>query len=108
MLIDEGSLTRAARVQRRRGFTLAEVLLALVLGAIVLGLASAMGTRLQRQLSREGARLAMGEQLAVAGAVLSPDLRALSVMSMLAQRTILRATPGSGWLIWHATTSTVS
>ena len=81
MLIDEGSLTRAARVPRRRGFTLAEVLLALVLGAIVLGLASAMGTRLQRQLSREGARLAMGEQLAVAGAVLSPDLRALAVMS---------------------------
>ena len=38
-----------------------KVLLALVLGAIVLSLASAIGTRLQRQLSRESARLEAGK-----------------------------------------------
>ena len=78
MLNDRPRLATTERAPSRRGFTLAEVLLTLVLSAIVLGLATAVGTRLQHQLTRERARIAIGEQLAAAAAILPPELRALS------------------------------
>jgi hypothetical protein len=61
----------------RIGFTLAEALLALVLGGLVLGLITSIGTHLQRQLHSEANRIDSEEQLAAA-AMLSPDIRALS------------------------------
>lgn len=62
----------------RRGFTLVEVMISLVLGALVLGLVFAIGSRLGKQLSGEAERLAVGEQLAAAAEVLPLDLRGLS------------------------------
>ena len=62
----------------RRGFTLAEVIIALVLGALVLGLVFAVGSRLGRQLNAETARLAVSGQLESAAEVLPIDLRGLS------------------------------
>jgi prepilin-type N-terminal cleavage/methylation domain-containing protein len=79
MLTAGTGLTTARRRPRPPdGFTLVELVLTLVLGALVLGLVTSVGTRLQHHLNHEGARLASGEQLAVAGAVLPPDLRALA------------------------------
>lgn len=69
-------LTR--RLAGRPGFTLAELLLVLVLGCIALGIASTVGVRLQRDLSSESARVAVDEQLAGAAEVLPIDFRALS------------------------------
>lgn len=60
------------------GFTLAELTLVLTLSAIVLGLISSIGTRLQRQLAAESTRLATGEQLAAAAELLPLELRSLS------------------------------
>jgi hypothetical protein len=62
----------------RRGFTLAEITLALVLGALVLGLVSAIGSGLQRRLEGEAGRLVAREQLGSAAEVLPIDLRGLS------------------------------
>jgi len=65
----------------RRGFTLAEVTLALVLGALILGLVAAAGSRLEHQLAGEADRLTVREQLAAAAEVLPIDLRGLSPAS---------------------------
>jgi prepilin-type N-terminal cleavage/methylation domain-containing protein len=62
----------------RRGFTLAELLVVLALGCIVLGVASAVGLRLQREIAAESTAVAVEEQLAGAAEVLPIDLRGLS------------------------------
>jgi hypothetical protein len=62
----------------RRGFTLAEITLTLVLGALVLGLVATIGSHLQRQLALQADRLSANEQLSAASEVLPIDLRALS------------------------------
>jgi hypothetical protein len=59
----------------------AEVVLAMLLGALVLGLVSSVGGRLQRQLTRDANRLADDQQLATAAEVLPIDLRGLSPSS---------------------------
>ena len=79
MLSAHGRLTTQRRSgSATPGFTLAEVLLSIVLSAIVLGLVTGIGAHLQHQFTREGAQLAESEQLTTAAAVLPPDLRALS------------------------------
>ena len=60
------------------GFTLAEMMLVLVLSAIVLALVSSIGTHLQRQLSDQATRVAVGEQLATGAELLPLDLRGVS------------------------------
>src|SRR5690349_16921501 len=72
------SYSLAPGIGARRGFTLAEVALALVLGALVLSLIFAIGGRLQKQMSREANRLGASEQLAAVAEVLPIDLRALA------------------------------
>jgi len=62
----------------RPGFTLAETMLVLVLGAIVLGLVSTIGNNLQRQLTDQSARLSVGEQLGAGAELLPLDLRSVS------------------------------
>lgn len=86
----------------RGGFTLLEVLIVLVLSGIVLGLASAVGVRLQRELAAESSRFRMDEQLAAGAEVLPIDLRAVSpragdIMATNARDTSLevRATIGN-------------
>jgi prepilin-type N-terminal cleavage/methylation domain-containing protein len=59
----------------RAGFTLAEILLVLVLGALVLGIVTTVGTRLQHQLSTEAVRQKGSEQLAEAAELLPLELR---------------------------------
>ena len=71
-------LTDRDRRGSRRGFTLAEITLALVLGALVLGLVSTIGNHLQQRLALQADRLAAHEQLSSAAEVLPIDLRALS------------------------------
>jgi hypothetical protein len=51
------------------------------LSAIVLGLVSSIGTRLQRQLAAESARLAVGDQLNSAAELLPLELRSLSPLA---------------------------
>ena len=102
-------LTRGATVvsarRPRAAFTLLEVLLVLVLGGIVLGLASAIGVRLQRELAAQSARFRGNEQLAAGAEVLPIDLRGLSpnVGDIVASSTRdtsleIRATIGSAVL----------
>jgi len=86
----------------RAGFTLVELLVVLVLGGIVLGLASAIGVRLQRELEAQSSRIRVDEQLAAGAEVLPMDLRALSpsagdIVAASARDTSLeiRATIGS-------------
>jgi hypothetical protein len=62
----------------RRGFTLAEITLALVLGALVLGLVSVVGSHLQQRLALQADRLSAREQLTSAAELLPIDLRGLS------------------------------
>ena len=62
----------------RRGFTLAEITLALVLGALVLGLVSTVGSHLQQRLALQADRLSAREQLTSAAELLPIDLRGLS------------------------------
>src|SRR6201989_1971924 len=70
---------RLPRSRVRPGFTLAELTLVLALSAVVLGLISSIGTRLQRQLAAETTRLAACEQLRAAAAERLPlELRSLS------------------------------
>jgi prepilin-type N-terminal cleavage/methylation domain-containing protein len=71
----------APRPHRRRAFTLVEILLVLVLGAIVLGLIAAIGTRLQHRLGAQAARAAANEQLGAAAELLPLDLRGVSPAS---------------------------
>jgi hypothetical protein len=71
-------LSERPRRRTRNGFTIAELLLVLVLGALVLGLVSAIGLRLQRQLSGEATRLAIHQQLDVTAEMLAIDLRGIS------------------------------
>jgi prepilin-type N-terminal cleavage/methylation domain-containing protein len=62
----------------RRGFTLAEIVVTLALAAIVLGLVSSIGSRLQRRLLVESDRVIAHDQLGSAAEVLPIDLRGLS------------------------------
>ena len=62
----------------RPGFTLAEIAITLLLGGIVLGLVSAIGSRLQRRLAGQADYLFAQDQLASAAEVLPIDLRGLS------------------------------
>lgn len=62
----------------RLGFTLLETLLALLLTSLVVGIISAVGTKLQRQLAGTLARLAAREELSASAAILPLDLRSLS------------------------------
>jgi type II secretory pathway component PulJ len=71
-------LAEADTLPSRRGFTLAEIALALVLGALVLGLVATIGSRLQQRLALQADRLSTREQLSSAAEVLPIDLRALS------------------------------
>jgi hypothetical protein len=69
----------ARSAPRPRGaHTLVELITVLVFGAIVLGLASRTGVRLQRHLRAEADRSAAAAQLAAGVEVLPIDLRALS------------------------------
>jgi prepilin-type N-terminal cleavage/methylation domain-containing protein len=68
-------------IPARAGFTLIELLVVLVLGALVLGLASAIGLRLQRQLSAQASHAAIEQQLAAGAELLPLDLRPLSPQS---------------------------
>ncbi|HKW48093.1 MAG TPA: prepilin-type N-terminal cleavage/methylation domain-containing protein [Gemmatimonadaceae bacterium] len=72
---------RARDLRARGGFTLVEVSISLVLGALVLGLVFAIGSRLGNHLRGETDRLAVGEQLAAAAEVLPIDLRGLSAVA---------------------------
>ena len=72
-------MLRAECAHSRAGFTLAELLLVIVLGALVLGLVASMGNGLRRQLAAWSSRVASAEQLRGAAAILPLDLRALSV-----------------------------
>jgi len=67
---------KAARA--RPGFTLAELAITLLLGGIVLGIVSAVGSRLQRRLAGQADYLFAQDQLASAAEVLPIDLRGLS------------------------------
>ena len=69
---------RTLALEARSGFTLVETSIALVLGALVLGLVFAVGSRLGKQLSGDAARFAVGEQLAATAELLPIDLRGLS------------------------------
>src|SRR5689334_4137565 len=62
----------------RPGFTLAETMLVLALGAIVLGLVSTIGNNLRRQLAMQATRLSVAEQLGAGAQLLPLDLRAVS------------------------------
>jgi len=81
MLTARECLTIEHHQMPRRGFTLAEVVFAMLLGALVLGLVSTVGNRLRRQLSRDANRLADDQQLATAAEVLPIDLRGVSPSS---------------------------
>ena len=88
----------AARI--RHGFTLAETMLVLVLGAVVLGLVSTIGNNLQRQLTMQATRLSVAEQLGAGAQLLPLDLRSVSTAAgdiVEARDTVLqvRATIGS-------------
>jgi prepilin-type N-terminal cleavage/methylation domain-containing protein len=90
-----GAVARA-----RRGFTLAETMLVVVLGAIVLGLVATIGNNLQRQLTGQATRLSIGEQLGAGAELLPLDLRSLSptagdIVEASDTALQLRATVGS-------------
>jgi len=71
-------LTKRGTLVSCRGFTLAEIILALVLGALVLSIVSAVGSQLQRRLAIQADRLSAREQLTSAAEILPMDLRGLS------------------------------
>jgi hypothetical protein len=90
-----GSLTTA-----RGGFTLAETMLVVVLGAIVLGLVATIGNNLQRQLTGQATRLSVGQQLGAGAELLPLDLRPTSptardIVEASDSALQLRATIGS-------------
>lgn len=66
------------RAPSTAGFTLLEIVLVLVLGALVLGLVFGIGSRLQRQLGTHATSLAVAERLGAAAQLLPMDLRSLS------------------------------
>lgn len=68
----------ARSVAAREAFTLVEMLLALTLGAIVLGTVTMVGSRLQHQMTTEAIRFKATEQLIVAAELLPLELRGLS------------------------------
>ena len=65
----------------RSGFTLFEMTVVLVLIGLVLGLISAIGTKLQRQLHETLAHVATAEELSSAAAILPLDVRSLSPLA---------------------------
>ena len=76
MLISKTDLTGAH--SSRRGFSLAELVFVLALGALVLGLVSSIGVRLQRRMLGEAARFASNDQLSAAAELFPLDMRGLS------------------------------
>jgi hypothetical protein len=63
---------------RRWGFTLAELMIVLVLAGSILGLLAAVTNKLHRDLGYAAARMAGGDQLRHAASMLPLDLRALA------------------------------
>lgn len=95
---------------RRTAFTLAEVLITLVLSALVLGMAVSVGARLQHRLLAESSRLAVDEQLASAAQLVPFDLRTAStpagdVAEARDTSLQLRATTGAGVVCGGSPTS---
>src|SRR3954463_11032465 len=76
MLISETDLTGDR--PPRPGFSLAELGFVLALGALVLGLVSSVGVRLQRRMLSEAARFASNDQLSAAAELFPLDVRGLS------------------------------
>jgi hypothetical protein len=62
----------------RLGFSLAELVFVLALGALVLGLVSSIGVRLQRRMLSEASRFASNDQLSAAAELFPLDVRSLS------------------------------
>jgi prepilin-type N-terminal cleavage/methylation domain-containing protein len=113
-MLTPGPVRKDASRRKRSGFTIAELLIVLALGAIVLGLASSVGVRLERHLSAESTRLVSAEQLGAAMEFLPLDLRGLTpgagdIAAGAARDTALeiRATIASA-LVCAATTSTIT
>lgn len=99
-----------ARRHSRRGFTLAELLITLMLSALVLGMVVSVGARLQHRLLAESTRLAVDEQLASAPQLVPLDLRAVSppagdVVEARDTALQLRATTGAGVVCGGSPTS---
>ena len=65
-------------IRRPRAFTLAELVLVLALGSLLLALVVSIGNTLQRELGQAAERMASADQLRGAAAILPLDLRALS------------------------------
>ena len=110
MLTNRPARSRGAMHAPPPGFTLFEMMLVLVLSAVVLGVVSAIGNRLQRQLHDTSRRIGTAEQLSTASAILPLDLRPLSpadgdIPSGEARDSSLelRSTIGSGVVCGHAT-----
>jgi prepilin-type N-terminal cleavage/methylation domain-containing protein len=76
MLSSERDLTSVHSL--RRGFSLPELVFVLALGALVLGLVSSVGVRLQRRMLGEAARFASNDQLSAAAELFPLDVRGLS------------------------------
>jgi hypothetical protein len=68
----------SARANPRAAFTLAEILVVLALGALVLGIVTTVGARLQHLLSTEAARQKGSDQLAAGSELLPLDLRGVA------------------------------
>ena len=73
-----GGMTGRAARRARSGFTLAEVILVMVVGGAVLALVFSIGTLLTRQLAAASSRVGAIQQLNDAAAILPLDLRMLS------------------------------
>ena len=78
MLIVPARRLTSRWVGARHGFTTAELLIVLVLGVLILGIASRVGIRLERHLDAESKAFAAEEQLAAGAEILPIDLRGLS------------------------------
>ena len=99
-----------ARRRRRKGFTLAEVLITLSLSALILGIAVSVGARLQHRLLAQSAGLADEEQLASAAQLVPLDLRPASppagdVVEARDTSLQLRVTTGTGVVCGGSSTS---
>ena len=78
MLNAYGARSIHAGPRRPCGFTLAELLVVVVLAGCILALVAAIGNKLHRDLNYAAARMAGGDQLRQAGSMLPLDLRGLA------------------------------
>lgn len=78
MLTRELARPRGPTPTNPRGFTLLEMVVVLVLSAIVLGIVTAIGNRLQHQLHDTTQRIEIAEELSTASAILPLELRSLA------------------------------